>query len=55
MRALAAYLLKLGTFGFGGPIALVARMRDELVTRGDVSELELRCIRRRTGGYSATV
>lgn len=33
MRALVAYFLKLGTFGFGGPIALAGYMQRDLVER----------------------
>src|SRR2546428_656699 len=31
LRALAGYFLRLGTFGFGGPIALAGRMQRDLV------------------------
>jgi chromate transporter len=41
--AMAAYFLKLGTVGFGGPIALTGYMRDDLVeTRRWVSDAEYR-------------
>jgi chromate transporter len=41
--ALAAYFLRLGAVGFGGPIALVARMHRDLVeVRGWVSETQYR-------------
>ena len=33
MRELAVYFLQLGTFGFGGPIALVGYMHRDLVER----------------------
>src|SRR5262249_12537965 len=33
LRALAAYFLRLGTFGFGGPIALAGSMQRDLVER----------------------
>ena len=40
---LSAYFLCLGAVGFGGPVALVARMRRELVEdRGWVSESDFR-------------
>ena len=43
MRALAAYFLRLGAVGFGGPIALVGRMHRDLVEdRGWVSETQYR-------------
>lgn len=43
MRALAGYFLRLGTLGFGGPIALVARMHRDLVEdRGWFSDREYR-------------
>ena len=42
-RALAAYFLRLGAVGFGGPIALVARMHHDLVEdRRWVTETEYR-------------
>ena len=31
LRELVAYFLRLGTFGFGGPIALVGYMQKDLV------------------------
>jgi chromate transporter len=41
LRALVAYFLRLGTFGFGGPIALAGYMQRDLVeTRGWVTEDE---------------
>jgi chromate transporter len=41
LRALAGYFLRLGTFGFGGPIALAGYMQRDLVERrGWVSEDE---------------
>ena len=41
LRTLAAYFLRLGTFGFGGPIALAGYMQRDLVeTRGWVTEDE---------------
>lgn len=41
LRALVLYFLKLGTIGFGGPIALVGYMHKDLVeTRGWISEEE---------------
>src|SRR5712664_586103 len=33
LRALVLYFLRLGTFGFGGPIALVGYMQRDLVER----------------------
>src|SRR5213596_3529248 len=33
LRALAGYFLRLGTFGFGGPIALAGSMQRDLVER----------------------
>jgi len=33
LRQLAAYMLRLGAIGFGGPVALVGYMRDDLVER----------------------
>lgn len=39
LRAFAGYFLKLGTFGFGGPIALAGAMHQDLVaSRGWISE-----------------
>ena len=41
LGALTAYFLRLGTFGFGGPIALTAAMqRDLVVGRGWATEAE---------------
>jgi len=43
LRQLAAYFLKLGTIGFGGPVALVEYMRRDLVEeRGWIPEAEYR-------------
>lgn len=33
LRALIAYFLRLGSLGFGGPIALTAAMREDLVEK----------------------
>ncbi len=39
LRAFLSYFLRLGTFGFGGPIALAARMQKDLVEeRGWISQ-----------------
>lgn len=41
LRAWVAYFLRLGTFGFGGPIALAAAMRQDLVEqRGWITDAE---------------
>src|SRR5512139_1864584 len=37
---LVAYLLRLGAFGFGGPIALAGYMQRDLVPRGWITEEE---------------
>jgi chromate transporter len=43
IRELARYFLRLGTLGFGGPVALVGQMERELVTeRGWLSKDEMR-------------
>jgi chromate transporter len=43
IRELAQYFLRLGTLGFGGPVALVGQMERELVTgRGWLSKDEMR-------------
>lgn len=43
LRELVGYALKLGTFGFGGPVALVAFMHRDLVERRNwISEAEYR-------------
>jgi len=43
MREIVAYFLRLGTLGFGGPVALVGLMEKELVTeRGWLSREEMR-------------
>jgi chromate transporter len=43
LRQLAAYFLKLGTIGFGGPVALVEYMRRDLVEhRGWIAEQDYR-------------
>lgn len=40
---MALYMLKLGTFGFGGPVALVGYMRRDLVEqRGWIAEADYR-------------
>jgi chromate transporter len=43
IRELASYFLRLGTLGFGGPVALVGQMERELVTeRGWLSKEQMR-------------
>jgi len=43
IRELVAYFLRLGTLGFGGPVALVGQMERELVTeRGWLTKDEMR-------------
>ncbi|HWH77897.1 MAG TPA: chromate transporter, partial [Candidatus Binatus sp.] len=43
IRELVGYFLRLGTLGFGGPVALVGQMERELVTeRGWLTKDEMR-------------